>query len=162
MKAQVFLASGTFSSERKAPKMLKRLLLGSGTALAIATSASASTIPDFRTFPNYTLECESAAPDRTHLFLEVLPSEMTVKHNSKGESLSFTVVHAFVNTSSRNRFGHDALVPYVFWVEFKDKHGNIRAIIADPDTDSSHYIRLGAADSGTKGWRLRCLPGVSP
>ena len=74
-------------------------------------------VPDFKTLPAYSVECESMALDRTHVTLRVEPSTNIVTLlNAKGETFDFPVTRATVSLRSyRNQFGHYGVEPFAAW-----------------------------------------------
>jgi hypothetical protein len=150
---------------------MKKVFLASVAALSVLSASTAHAIntPDFRTFSNYALECESMAQNRLHLQLEIVPSEMTVKlHNSKGETFTFPITNATVSlTNTRNAFNHDVVVPYVAFVAFRDNGGKERMVMHR--TASFLAGRYMPEDivyipgpANKEHWGYSCIPMVNP
>jgi hypothetical protein len=139
---------------------VKKLFLGTAAAMLMCSAVHATEpgwFVNFQTFKNFDLECESMAPDRSHVAFTVKPSEMRIElHNDKGEVFDFPIAKAQAawNFNVVNQFGNPTKVPEVQYIEMNDNGGKKRLIMYQ---DHGRRIYYMPGQGNDQHWGYSCV-----
>jgi hypothetical protein len=136
---------------------IKRIMIAGVMATVTIAPAHSQTIspkPAFKDMNGFTVSCESNYNDRSHLTLEIVPNENSVKMISWKGEFTFPIVSPMIDQIKiSNEYGHYTWSWYIYGVIFKDNGGKQRFLTIRRET--GRYLYMGTYP---ESWSYSCIP----